>query len=359
MTRPVRILLVEDRIEWRSALRRMYQEIFSPGEVICTLAANSDEAVDALQHRDGMYDLLSLDLLLGGTDGRTVLRVARQTHAVRAVAVITGFDQAELAEEFQVVVPDRHQRRVASMTMDAYIQELFPGNHLYLRKDLTASIEENVEVFAEVLAGGRLLGLIRPEHVMRREGDHWCVSYSGRTVRPASQVGFALMAHLLAHPHQRFSCVELEQHVAGVALAASSTNAALEAVREGHLAVSRLPTTTAETRDRMADLRRWQLSIRRLEDELESGPVSSTREAEIHHLIETYAQLIRGSGSTLTKRVNDRVRAALRRANRWVERNHPELAGHLESALKVGSECAYLPPHPIRWDTVSTDSGPD
>src|SRR5262245_29623407 len=52
--------------------------------------------------------------------------------------------------------------------------------------------------------------------VFRREGEYWTIVYAGTTVRLRDAIGLHYVAHLLAHPNQRFAVHELAAAVKGV-----------------------------------------------------------------------------------------------------------------------------------------------
>ncbi len=212
MREPLKILVVEDDLEWRRALKEMYETLLPLHDIEWSFASDTGEAVSQLTDRNRVFDLLSLDFLLGGTDGRLVLRVAHKNQTCRAVLFITGFDQKQ---EFEIVVEDPDERRVVAMTLDAYIQSRFPGNHIYLKKDLELPIGQNIEILRNALSGGCLLGLIGPRRVFRCEGEIWCMTFGGSTVNLAHSLGIAFIAHLLANPFRQFSCLQLEDQVKG------------------------------------------------------------------------------------------------------------------------------------------------
>jgi hypothetical protein len=95
-------------------------------------------------------------LKIPGADGRKILRTAHEERACNAVVVITGLDHAE---DLQVIIPDEEERRRVKMTLDFYLDKLFPGRHLYFKKDPGISVADCIKTYKGVLTRGEILRL--------------------------------------------------------------------------------------------------------------------------------------------------------------------------------------------------------
>lgn len=349
MRDPFRLLLVEDDVEWRRALREMYRGLLPRHDIKWAFASETEEAVDLLSTASRPFDLLSLDFLLERTDGRTVLRKARELDACRAVVVITGFDQMV---EFEAVVEDEHERRVVTMTMQPFIQSFFPERHLFLKKDLSLPIEDNVDVFRGVLDAGRLLALIGTDRAFTREGDTWRIVFAGRETRVSHRLGFSYLAVLLSHPRKRYSCAELEEEVRpSCVLDSESADKGLASLRSGLRVESPfVDEYSLQGRSR----RQIERELAEVTSQLEAGLPMSNRSAD---LLRARKELLEDEIATLRKQsskaVNDRVSANLRRAVTHLAELSvlDEFVKHLRLYLTIGTSCSYLPPtDDRRWE---------
>lgn len=160
------------------------------------------------------------------------------------------------------------------------------------------------------------------------EGEVWCLSYAGRTVRLTASKGLADLALLIASPDREVSCLEL----AGSAM-------------------------TAGTEDELVDAtarRQYERRVRDLQAEID--------EAEAHHDIDRAEHLrvemdllvdhlaaalglggrsrrTAGEAERARSAVTQRIRSTLRR----IERQHPELGKHLRATVSTGMLCCYRP----------------
>jgi hypothetical protein len=131
-------------------------------------------------------------------------------------------------------------------------------------------------------------GVSPDTHVFRLEGEYWTIAYEGALLRLRDAKGLRYVAHLLHHPGEWFSAVELLRTGRGIP--------------DGGAGV-----------------------------ETESGgsaidPVRLER-----------------ARSAVTKR----IRAALAK----IRSHHPPLGRYLLATIKTGQTCAYLPDDAARWDS--------
>jgi DNA-binding NtrC family response regulator len=93
MDRKVRLLIVDDEIQFLNALaRRLVLRNFEVAK-----ATNGPEALEAA--RGASFDLVLLDLKLPGMDGKEVLQVLRRENENLEVIILTGHGSAESAVE--------------------------------------------------------------------------------------------------------------------------------------------------------------------------------------------------------------------------------------------------------------------
>jgi hypothetical protein len=269
--------------------------------------------------------------------------------------VITGFDQME---EFEAVIEDEHERRVTRMTMQPFIQSMFPHRHLYLKKDLSLTIDENIDIFRDVLGAGRLLGLIGPELVFAREGDSWRIVFEGRESRVVHRLGFSYLAFLLSHPRQHFSCREIEESVHPSARSSHATGIGTRQALDQGLRITK-SSPLEEIQFPRTARRNLERELAGIHDQMQGDePISEGRRDMLRARQEIVEDELKEIRSATHKAINDRVTISLRRAVAHLAeiKGLEELAKHLYRYLKIGSSCDYAPPDDRRrW---LTESGP-
>lgn len=150
----MKILIVEDEEEWRNGLESLFKASFGDSSEVRT-ASNATDAARLLDR--GGWDLLVLDILLGGTDGRSLVRRAAERWACRAVIVITGM---QAGDPIETELPDGSRSVV--MLRD-YVERYFPGRKSQcLTKNRKGTLAQNLEFHAPSLA---------PEEIARMCSD--------------------------------------------------------------------------------------------------------------------------------------------------------------------------------------------
>jgi tetratricopeptide (TPR) repeat protein len=163
-------------------------------------------------------------------------------------------------------------------------------------------------------------------NVFRRNGDHWTVTYAGRTVRLRDMRGLQLLGQLLRHPAR-------EIHV----------SALLHAHPAGP--THELPTG-GNGYDRLEDLEDGLAEAERFHD---LGRSALLRD-ELHALRAQMASSARSSRANI-ERTRLAVTKAIKVALARISEAYPALGDHLNATVKRGYFCAYVPDprHPIEW----------
>jgi len=171
--------------------------------------------------------------------------------------------------------------------------------------------------------------------VLRRDGDHWTVSYGGRTVSVRHLKGLLDLAALVAAPASDVHCLQL---MGGVDVGGEPGEIIDDQARRAYQA-------------RIAEL---QADI----DEAHAGGnsvVAERVEQELDALVTQLAEAFglggrrRSTGGT-TERARSAVTYRLRAAIRRIADVHPDLGRHLENAVRTGTWCTYRPESDVRWD---------
>jgi CheY-like chemotaxis protein len=193
MSRPtIRILVVEDNRAWNDALCEMYRRLFDKiGPVDVMAAHNGLEAMRLI--RQSVYDLLSCDINLSEAgpgkeaDGRTIIRTASERRHAHALVVPTGMASDEF---LYVVIPEKTE--LARLTLNAMLEEYFPGRHYRLDKSKDATPAETTEIWLEkyrdiiVALVGRWPS-VRPPYVLDVEGTDYDPRITIRDARNSSR----------------------------------------------------------------------------------------------------------------------------------------------------------------------------
>jgi tetratricopeptide (TPR) repeat protein len=180
---------------------------------------------------------------------------------------------------------------------------------------------------------------------LRREGDYWSVVFEGRTVRMRDLKGMRYLARLLADPGREFHVLDL--------VAAENPGAA---PAESGLAAE-LSRRALGDAGEMLDARAKNAYRRRLaeiEDDIEQARALGDTErgaqagAERDFLVRELSRAVGlGGRDRRAASASERARVAVTRAIRQgivrIRGHHPELAKHLDGAIRTGTYCAYAP----------------
>jgi predicted ATPase len=167
-----------------------------------------------------------------------------------------------------------------------------------------------------------------------RQGEVWQLSFDGRTTQVKHLKGLDDLAALLARPEHEMHCLEL---IGGAEVGGEPGPALDDHAR----------------RDYQARVRELQTDIDRARDANDIGHAERA-EAELDALVQQLSDAFglggrarqRGSAAERARSaVSWRIRAAIKR----IREHHPELARHLENAVRTGAWCSYRPEAPVAW----------
>jgi tetratricopeptide (TPR) repeat protein len=169
------------------------------------------------------------------------------------------------------------------------------------------------------------------ENVFRREGDHWCVTFEGHTVRLRDLKGMHYLAHLLRYPGRELHVLDL-------------------ATGEGGRSYDLAPTPLLDAQAKEAYRRRLAEIEEDIEEASALGNVERTGQAEAERdfLARELARAVGlGGRDRHTGSASERARASVTRAVRQamtrIREHHPAIGAHLERAIRTGTYCVYLP----------------
>jgi hypothetical protein len=284
---------------------------------------------------DGIWHVGSL--AVSATDHRPVFLVAAPNRSSFETAV--GMLLVDFQGPFTVLSPTLRftsatateglrQRGAALLALGEVIVESGDGN-------LVAA-----GVLADLLGGGRRLAVAGDErNLFRREQDFWLIAFNGKAVRLRHMVGFDYLAELLRRPGAEVEALTLAGRperdseaviaTAGLEMADDKTLREVRAaLQERKIELAAVPAKDWPKRGRL------QEEIKKLEDYLSQAEARNVR-----------ARKIAGSA----QRTRTAVTNAIVRAIQSVEKDHADLAEHLQGSVRTGTTLIYLPATPIDW----------
>ncbi len=193
---------------------------------------------------------------------------------------------------------------------------------------------------------------------LRREGEFWTVTFGGRTCRMRDSKGLAYIAFLLRHPGRPLHVTE----VVHLGNAASSGSAAGRPRFDESTAVRRGlgdaggaldQQAKAAYKQRYEELEASLDEARQFNDQGSIGRIEREMEFLVHEISSAtgLGGRDRRAGSDAERaRVN--VTRSISRAIQKLHKAHPELARHLDQAIRTGTFCTYVaePGTARTWD---------
>jgi hypothetical protein len=170
--------------------------------------------------------------------------------------------------------------------------------------------------------------------VLAHEGDSWRVTYAGRSVHVRHLKGFHDLAVLVARPHADVHCLELMQ--------------------AGDVGGSTGPALDERAR------REFEARIRDLQSDVDDARAANDlvraerAEAELDALVASLAEAFGLGGrarprGAAAERARTAVTYRLRAVRKRLADVHPELARHLDNAIRSGTWCSYRPETDVAW----------
>lgn len=215
-----RILIVEDVAVWRETLTAKLTADFAARgiEAQFDLAENGDIAIEKIVNERKRYDLISLDVELGGmTDGLAVLKKAAEHQAAFFAVIITGAEaQATLAKK----VGEERALQIQLHLNDEAFSSGFPvERYRIIRKPRDDSEQarfdgelRDIPVLYQHLNRGRYVF----KREMLRDGPpnlrlyYWTVAFDGEGPRQFQDYeSFNFLHHLLSYADEQFYPQEL------------------------------------------------------------------------------------------------------------------------------------------------------
>jgi hypothetical protein len=190
---------------------------------------------------------------------------------------------------------------------------------------------------------------IANENVFHREGEYWCVTFQGQTVRLRDVKGLRYLARLLAHPGRDFHVLDMVAAETGSAADAADVEAGLTISLGLDAGVLLDDQAKKAYRRRLAEIDEDSEEALAMGDHERAAQA----EAERDFLRRELARAVGLGGrdrraASFSERARASVTRAVRHAMARVREHHPALGGHLERTIRTGTCCAYLPDPQLR-----------
>lgn len=194
------------------------------------------------------------------------------------------------------------------------------------------------------------------EHVFRREGAVWRVTFEGSTTTLRHTKGLLYVEHLLRRPEQSVGVLELvsviERTTKGAVRGSGSGDAAAVGLGDASGGLGPLLDDQAlqELRSRLKDL---DTEIEEGDEFNDSERAARARE-EKAALLDSLKQA-KGLGGrdrpigSAVEQARKAVSEAIRRSLKELDREHPALAQHLRAFIQTGASLSYRPTLPPDW----------
>ncbi len=195
---------------------------------------------------------------------------------------------------------------------------------------------------------------------IRRAGDTWSATYTGRTIQVKHGKGIAYIAYLLTHPNQSIRSMDLVALVDPPAQSDLSRRMSAEQAKAEDLTTSDMNVqdelfddqTRRQIRTRLADLEHELVKARSAQD---TDRVQRLQNETLD--LKQYLRSGTGLGgrprpfTSPAENARRAVSKAIHRAMETISTYHPQLGRHLVSSLKLGASCTYSPELPTDWNS--------
>jgi hypothetical protein len=236
------------------------------------------------------------------------------------------------------------------------------STHAEVQFPSTDSVHTNAPALTPQLQGptsnDRSAGDSGVDHLFRREGDIWTITYEGKTLRLRDFKGLSYIARLLEHSGEEFHAMSLLTAVDSAnGTEDSEARAELGAMTREQLAERHLRAGAPEDAGEMIDPEAKAAYGRRLEllreeveeaQELGNSERVARAEDEIDDLSRELSRAIGRGGrhrraGSASERARLSVTNAIKVAIERVARKHSRLGAHLSASIKTGTYCCYRP----------------
>jgi tetratricopeptide (TPR) repeat protein len=190
------------------------------------------------------------------------------------------------------------------------------------------------------------------QSIFRRDGDHWSLTFDGRTTLLRNLKGLHYLARLLSEPGREFHVLDLVAAEAGLPAGADEavTSVFVRSASRGDVLLDAQAKTAY--RRRLGEIEEDIEEARTLGDDERAAQAEGERDFIVRELAAAVGLggRDRGFGSD-SERARASVTRAVRQAMARIREHHRLLGDHLDRTIRTGTYCAYLPDPraPARW----------
>lgn len=192
-----------------------------------------------------------------------------------------------------------------------------------------------------------------PERRFRREGEYWTIAFEGEAIRLRDSKGLVYLAHLLRHPEEDVHALALIALVRRDDGAPAGAGGSSLAPALGDAGPALDPAAKTAYRSRLDGLR---TELAEAEANNDAARATGMRD-EIAFLSRELAAAVGLGGrdrpvGAAAERARVNVTRAISDAVKRIREHAPELARHLDAAIRTGTWCSYRPPRrdDLAWD---------
>ncbi|HEX6393492.1 MAG TPA: tetratricopeptide repeat protein [Acidimicrobiales bacterium] len=194
-------------------------------------------------------------------------------------------------------------------------------------------------------------------NILRAEGDYWTIVFQSGTFRLRDSKGLHFLAHLLKHPGREFHVLDLVTIESGDTPTRTAARRSLRNVqrhRDGNVSPLLDEQAKSSYRARLRDL---EEELNEATDWADPARASLIRGEMDFLTYELTAAMGLGGRDRNTGSAAERARVNITRAVHSalarIREHSPPLADHLDTTIRTGTYCAYMPDPraPISWRT--------
>lgn len=180
----------------------------------------------------------------------------------------------------------------------------------------------------------------------QREGEFWTIAYHGSVCRLKDSKGLRFLAHLLRNPGAEIHVLDLVAQVEGGSAGPRRADRSVPVGSEGLGDAGDVldPAAKAAYKKRLEDLEEEIEEAHQFNDVERASRFQEEKDALIQQLAGAVGLGGRDrKAASVAERARVSVTKTIKEALRKVSENDPELANHLNLAVKTGTYCSYTP----------------
>jgi len=198
------------------------------------------------------------------------------------------------------------------------------------------------------------------ENRLNKSGDYWEIFFNGKKFMMHNSLGINLISQLLSHPGQSIHVTKLFAIIDGsdfVPIRHNLEQLSDEQLYEIGLSRSKLdnPHDIVDEKALQNIKKQKSETEERLEANYYTEPDKRLEDSQLLDCLNRYLGAVQNIGGRSRKTANSvertriRAKSAITRTLVKIQSSHVELWKHLNSTIRTGTTCAYLPDKPTDW----------